>query len=469
MFFLVRHEVALLSPLLFALYISDIERYLKEHEVYGIKINQSTVVDILLFADDTVVLAPTAGALKEKIRLLEVYFDNLDLDVNLGKTKIIVFRKGGCIEKDVKFSFKGKPIEIVDDYVYLGILMTTSSLFRRQMERAKKKAMEVLYTTLGLIFKTKLASFHAHYTLFESIVKSTLLYSCAVWSHRYKSDLEPVQNNYYRRLLGLHPQLSTAIVRSESASRLLEVSIWEQTLCFVGKIKMMDNRRYARKIFDRLHQLNAESPSWEYNWVTQVERGLMAFGLGGLLSTEPEEWSENYQASMKIINDHFVQDDQYSLERLERWPQYAQVFRNGIRNEPTTAHREETRWSRLPWHLKSDMSLKIKRMISQLRQGSVYLRHNDTIVSIPHEMDEVECPYCNRKAADCPQHAILECPVTAVTSQTLREEGWEPTEYMTFLNDQWENPERTYKLLMQCIRMRQLITSEAESQATKDG
>ena len=43
---------------------------------------------------------------------------------------------------------------IVDDYT-VGILMTSSTLFRRQMETANKKAMEVLYTTLGLTLRTK--------------------------------------------------------------------------------------------------------------------------------------------------------------------------------------------------------------------------------------------------------------------------------------------------------------------------
>lgn len=104
----------LLSPLLFSLYISDIENILKNAGIAGVKITHLFELHILAFADDMVSLASTPGHLQRKINLLAEYFDKLDLKVNLSKTKIIIFRKGGRVG-NVAFKYKGQPIEIVNE------------------------------------------------------------------------------------------------------------------------------------------------------------------------------------------------------------------------------------------------------------------------------------------------------------------------------------------------------------------
>ena len=365
-----------LSPLLFALYVSDIEKVLQESGFDGLSLNHRTALHVLLFADDTVVLAPTEGALKKKILVLEQYFDSMELKVNLEKTKVVIFR----LEANLHFQFKEQPIDIVSEYVYLGILMSSSAKFRRQMNRAKIKASQVSQTILQLIFRTKLPNFNSQYTLFESVVKPTLLYGGAVWALRYKHELEPVQNNYFRRLLGMHPWLPTAIVRRETASDHLEVSLWEQILTFLYKIKRMEPERYAAIIFQRLAQLDTEGYStYEMNWVSQVRVGLLPFGLESLLAASPEELAEYDNSSMEIIRTHFKEQDTYDLERLEDFIQYNEVFVYGRQKDPESKTETQfpkkvnRRWNQLPWCLKSNLDLQAKRLITQIRQNSVPL------------------------------------------------------------------------------------------------
>jgi len=111
-----------LFPLLFNLYISDIESVQKQADSIGVNINHLEQLHMLAYADDMVVLSESAHGLKKKIEALEVYFENLSLQVNIGKTKILVFRKGGKVSKKVHFDYKGKEIEIVKQYTYLGVI-----------------------------------------------------------------------------------------------------------------------------------------------------------------------------------------------------------------------------------------------------------------------------------------------------------------------------------------------------------
>ena len=87
-----------LSPFLFALFINDIEEFflLKEGKHLSFdcpeKANFMKLL-IILYADDTVILADSAESLQEALDILATYCDKYQLSVNSGKTKICILRK----------------------------------------------------------------------------------------------------------------------------------------------------------------------------------------------------------------------------------------------------------------------------------------------------------------------------------------------------------------------------------------
>ncbi|XP_039298009.1 uncharacterized protein LOC120354675 [Nilaparvata lugens] len=110
----------LLSPLLFALFLNDLE----ENMEGGVKLND-TNIRILAYADDIVLLASNKLDLKKMITALEEYCRRWNLLVNLDKSKIVIFRNGGKQGRHEKWWYKGKPIEVVNSYKYLGINLTS--------------------------------------------------------------------------------------------------------------------------------------------------------------------------------------------------------------------------------------------------------------------------------------------------------------------------------------------------------
>ena len=73
------------SPILFLLFLNDIKMHLQEN------INKY----LLLFADDAVLLSEDAQGLQQMLDRLHGYYNKWSLTVNVDKTKILVFRKGG--------------------------------------------------------------------------------------------------------------------------------------------------------------------------------------------------------------------------------------------------------------------------------------------------------------------------------------------------------------------------------------
>ena len=90
------------SPLLFALFISDIENFLQENMDAGITLDQLSLY-LVLFADDAVIFSDTPQGLQQSLNKLQQYCETWNLTVNVDKTKIIVFRKGGILSRVEKW------------------------------------------------------------------------------------------------------------------------------------------------------------------------------------------------------------------------------------------------------------------------------------------------------------------------------------------------------------------------------
>ena len=109
-----------LSPLLFALYLNDLESFLKYNHVNNLKLNdnifdQFLKIQILLYADDTVLLSDNADGLQYSLNCLARYCEHWKLQVTTSKTEIVIFFKGK-FKKSYNFTFNNNKVNIVDSF-----------------------------------------------------------------------------------------------------------------------------------------------------------------------------------------------------------------------------------------------------------------------------------------------------------------------------------------------------------------
>lgn len=74
----------------------------------------------LAYADDIVLLARREEEMRSMIGRFEEYLDEKRLTLNYQKTKIMRFQKGGGKMKRIDWRWKGKKIEEVKEFAYLG-------------------------------------------------------------------------------------------------------------------------------------------------------------------------------------------------------------------------------------------------------------------------------------------------------------------------------------------------------------
>ena len=130
-----------LSPFLFFLFLNDLESFLDSNNIIGLKTISESLENelyvflkffIILYADDTVLLAETADDLQAQLNSFFEYCNTWKMKVNVDKTKVLVFGFGR-LPHNLRFSYDNVDIEIVKQFNYLGVIFTkTGNLILRK-------------------------------------------------------------------------------------------------------------------------------------------------------------------------------------------------------------------------------------------------------------------------------------------------------------------------------------------------
>ena len=94
------------------MYLNDLEQELSTKGCQGIDI-RTFKISLLLYADDIILFADSAEELQNKLNALKDYCYRWKLTVNTDKTKIIIFRKGGILPRNLNFYYGDQSINIV--------------------------------------------------------------------------------------------------------------------------------------------------------------------------------------------------------------------------------------------------------------------------------------------------------------------------------------------------------------------
>ena len=120
----------------------------------------------------------SAKGLQKAIDRLQDYCSKWGLTVNIDKTKVLIFNKGGYKFSTYKFTLNGAVIDIVQSYCYLGIIFSASGTFNKACEALTSKALKAFY---------KFKQIHPNNNvplalkLFDTLVSPIACYSGAIW------------------------------------------------------------------------------------------------------------------------------------------------------------------------------------------------------------------------------------------------------------------------------------------------
>ena len=169
-----------LSPILFNTFIDSVVDILCPLECAAVTLDD-ILLNCLIYADDVLLISSTALGLQNSMNRLNSYCNKWALEINLEKTKVMVF-KNNKKEEAMQFNIAGKPVDVVKSFNYLGSILTENGKFTMASNDLKTKGMRALFKINSILKSQKINDHIIKLKLFDSMVKPILLYGCQVWS-----------------------------------------------------------------------------------------------------------------------------------------------------------------------------------------------------------------------------------------------------------------------------------------------
>jgi len=169
-----------LSPILFNLVLADLEDVMKSNGWGGVKLKGRKVFS-LAYADDVALLAENEEGMRGMIRCLEKYLKEKGLELNVGKTKVLRFKKGAGREKKLEWWWRGERIEEVREFRYLGFIFQRNGGRELHVKERVKKGAAVMGQVWGIGKRKFGRDWGKRLWLFDALVWSVLGFGVEVW------------------------------------------------------------------------------------------------------------------------------------------------------------------------------------------------------------------------------------------------------------------------------------------------
>ena len=265
-----------LSPTLFSMFINQLANHMNERGRHGVQLLPDIMeIFILLFADDVALLSTTPAGLQHQLNILQTCCDDMQLSVNIGKTKVMVFRKGGFLAKREQWFYKGTKLEVVNKYCYLGFNFTTKISTKMGTEHLVTKGKRAVVQLNKAFNRYKEMNAKAFFKIFDAKIQPILLYSSEIWGLNRLEHIEKIHMMACKRFLGVPVRTPNKMVLGDLGRYPLYVNSCMNTLRYWLKLLHMDPNRLPYNAYQMLLQLDRNGKEC---WATKIREILCETG-----------------------------------------------------------------------------------------------------------------------------------------------------------------------------------------------
>ena len=344
-----------LSPMLFAIYLNDFELFVSSKYKGLEKISQEAhkyICDddieiflkmyVLLYADDTIVMAETPDELHYALNAVYNYCSLWKLTVNTSKTKIVIFSRGK-VRNVPTFLFGKDTLEVVDDYTYLGTTFNFNGNFKKAINKQIDAARRALFILKKKIMTLKLP-IDLQLELFDKTILPILLYGAEVWGHSSHMILiEIFYRKFLKSILKVDSRTPDPMVYGETGKTKVELLVKERMICFWMRLLNGKQTKLSVLMYKIIKSMH-DDPLNDYksNWISYVKNIFDATGYSNIWfeapciltqndSTSYVTWAKN--AIHLRLNDIFKQEWNNQVYSNKLCNNY-RIFKNVLELEP---------------------------------------------------------------------------------------------------------------------------------------
>ena len=276
-----------LSPLLFALFLNDFAQHMTK-VYHGLNIadtcypslkNENLVflkLFVLLYAEDIGILSENEHELQQALNGVYNYCIKNCLHVNTDKTKIVIFSRGK-VKKYPVFNYGDSIIEVVNDYVYLGVTINYDNKFakaiRKQLDQGRRAQFALLVKARKLDLPIDVQCI-----LFDKTVIPVLLYGSEVWGFSSINMLESFNRKYLKKILKLRPSTPNCMIYGEVGKLPLQVTVDKNMINYWLRLLNKDQHTLAYIMYTIIFTLFTRN-EYKAKWLCRIKCILDSCGL----------------------------------------------------------------------------------------------------------------------------------------------------------------------------------------------
>ena len=154
------------------------------------------------------------------------------------------------------FHIDNEPVEVVQNYTYLGTLISSTGNFSLALDKLKEKALHALFSLRKHTNFSKLPPDLAN-KIFDAMISPILTYNSEVWGAYAKSDLkswdssqiEKTHLQFCKRYLEVSNKASNVACRAELGRFPLIIAINQKIMNYSSYLLSKDNSSIVKQIF----------------------------------------------------------------------------------------------------------------------------------------------------------------------------------------------------------------------------
>ena len=202
---------------LFNIYLDMVVKEAQDSFHGGVTLN-ACKVQVLLFADDTVLVADTEEDLKHNIAALQEAVREHKLGINWGKTNTMVISRG---QMECNIEVEEYSVESVEEVVHLGKKFSADRRMEGELNRRIASSMSAVGALQKKVFGSRELSKKAKVEVYNAIVVPMMSYGCESWllRKREKTRLQASKISVLRKIAGM---TRLEYIRNEEIRRRLQ-------------------------------------------------------------------------------------------------------------------------------------------------------------------------------------------------------------------------------------------------------
>ena len=199
----------------------------------------NTVIMLLLYADDVVLMAHTLEDAQKLMNVLKCFCLQSGLIVNESKTKVMLIKtfkiENPCIV------YNNQPLEVADSFKYLGLKVPSNHKWKDCAMQRLEAGKRAYYAFENMCNAGEIKCWALKKYLFDTLVTPVLLYGVEVWGGSIAmstwKEFESFQKHFHIKFFQVKTQTPYMLLLLESRSLPIEILGMQRIVAYMHKIQ----------------------------------------------------------------------------------------------------------------------------------------------------------------------------------------------------------------------------------------